>query len=67
MRDLALIILSAHFAILAILLADRLKRPIFCLMAVETLDTVGVFVASATFLVTDADFLTVTTLALASN
>lgn len=66
-RDLALIVLSAIFAILLVLFADRLKRPIFGLVAVEALDAVGVLVAGAAFLVTDANFLTVTTLALASD
>ena len=65
--DRTLIVFSAHSAILEILFADRLKGPYFVLMAVEALDAVGVLVAGATFLVTDADFLTVTTLALAGN
>ena len=67
MRDRALIVLSAISAIRLVLFADRLKRPVFFSVAVEALDAVGVLVAGATFLVTDADFLTVTTLALAGN
>ena len=67
MGDRALIVLSALLAIHLVLFAYRLKRPIFFSVAVEALDAVGVLVAGATFLVTDADFLTVTTLALASN
>ena len=67
MGDRALIVLSALFVVLLVLFANRLKRPFFCLVAVEALDAVGVLVAGATFLVTDADFLTVTTLALAGN
>ena len=66
-RNLALVVLSAHLAILAILLADRLKRPILRSMAVETFNAVGVVVAGSTFLVTDAHFLTVTALALAGD
>ena len=67
MCDRTLIVFSAHAVIREILFADRLKGPYFVLMAVEALDAVGVLVAGATFLVTDADFLTVTTLALAGN
>ena len=67
MRDLTLVVLSAHVTILAILFTDRLKRPFFVLVAVMVLYAVGMLVAGVIFFVADADLLAVTTLALAGH